>query len=171
VRESKVNFTRFYNKRREPRVFLGRSLQAPDHGKRGDPDQLPGRHRLVTGAYGFHRIDKKAECWHCAGAAVFGVSVPMPKKTVLGHMNQMCWRLFPLASKIQLKLPERKTMKNPSDPVICDNDIQQFTIHLPCRLAERVEKYADENGNSVTGVVIEALDTFLRGKKLDLFGW
>jgi predicted DNA-binding protein len=38
----------------------------------------------------------------------------------------------------------------------------QITIQLPTRLAERVEKYARENGNTVTGVVIEALDTFLR---------
>jgi len=28
---------------------------------------------------------------------------------------------------------------------------------------ERAEKYAIENGNTVTGVVIEALDVFLRG--------
>jgi hypothetical protein len=45
-------------------------------------------------------------------------------------------------------------------------DTQQITIHLPCRLAERAEKYAKENGNTITGVVIEALDTFLRGQKL-----
>jgi len=42
------------------------------------------------------------------------------------------------------------------------DDIQRITIHLPCRLAERAEKYANKNGNTVTGVVIEALDTFLR---------
>jgi hypothetical protein len=46
-------------------------------------------------------------------------------------------------------------------------DTQQITIHLPIRLAERAEKYAKENGNTITGVVIEALDTFLRGKNLD----
>ena len=28
-------------------------------------------------------------------------------------------------------------------------------------------KYAKDNGNTVTGVVIEALDTFLRGRKVD----
>jgi hypothetical protein len=42
-----------------------------------------------------------------------------------------------------------------------------MTIYLHCRLAERAEKYAKENGNTVTGVVIEALDTFLRGQKVD----
>jgi hypothetical protein len=62
-------------------------------------------------------------------------------------------------------------MNDPSYPVDCDSQTQQLTIHLPCRLAKRVERYANENGNSVTGVVIEALDTFLRSKKLDLSGW
>jgi hypothetical protein len=38
-------------------------------------------------------------------------------------------------------------------------------MHIPCRLVERTEKYADENGNTVAGVVIEALDAFLRGQK------
>jgi predicted DNA-binding protein len=58
-------------------------------------------------------------------------------------------------------------MTDRSDTVTCSDDTQQFTIHLPCRLAERVDKYAKENGNTVTGVVIEALDTFLRGRKVD----
>lgn len=50
----------------------------------------------------------------------------------------------------------------------CDpDDTQQITIHLPCRLAERAEKFASENGDTITGVVIEALDTFLRGQKLN----
>jgi hypothetical protein len=53
-------------------------------------------------------------------------------------------------------------MKNQSQQVSCPDDTQQITIHLPCRLAQRAEKYASENGNTVTGVVIEALDTFLR---------
>jgi hypothetical protein len=58
-------------------------------------------------------------------------------------------------------------MTDQSDAVACANDIQQFTIQLPCRLAERAEKYAKENGNTVTGVVIEALDAFLRGQQVD----
>ena len=44
--------------------------------------------------------------------------------------------------------------------------IHQITIQLPKRLAERAEKYAHENSNTVTGVVIEALDTFLRSQKV-----
>jgi len=62
-------------------------------------------------------------------------------------------------------------MTGQSDAVNCDDDTQSFTIQLPCRLAERAEKYAEETGNSITGVVIEALDTLLRGKKLNLSGW
>lgn len=53
----------------------------------------------------------------------------------------------------------------------CADDTKAITIRLPCQLAERAERYARENGNTVTGVVIEALDTFLRGEKLDLSGW
>jgi hypothetical protein len=58
-------------------------------------------------------------------------------------------------------------MIDPSDSVTCDENTQQFTIHLPCSLAKRIEKYAKESGNSVTGVVIEALDALLRGRKGD----
>jgi hypothetical protein len=58
-------------------------------------------------------------------------------------------------------------MSDRSDTVSCSDDTQQITIHLPCRLAERAKKYAKENGNTVTGMVIEALDTFLRGRKVD----
>lgn len=57
-------------------------------------------------------------------------------------------------------------MADQSSTVTCDNDTQQFTIHLPCRLAERAEKYAKETGNNITGVVIEALDALMRGKQL-----
>ena len=53
----------------------------------------------------------------------------------------------------------------------CSDDTKKITVHLPCQLAERAERYAKENGNTITGVVIEALDTFLRGDKLDLSGW
>jgi hypothetical protein len=58
-------------------------------------------------------------------------------------------------------------MTDQSDAITCSDATQQITIHLPCRLAERAEKYAKENGNTVTGVVIEALDAFLRGRKMD----
>jgi hypothetical protein len=47
----------------------------------------------------------------------------------------------------------------------CADDTQQITIHLPCRLAERADKYAIENGSTITNVVIEALDQFLRWRK------
>ena len=42
---------------------------------------------------------------------------------------------------------------------------QELSIKIPCRLAERVEAYATETGDDITGVVIEALDVFLRGRK------
>jgi hypothetical protein len=58
-------------------------------------------------------------------------------------------------------------MNDRYDPVTCDDQTQQFTIHLPCQLAKRIERYANENNNTFTGVAIEALDAFLRGKKLD----
>jgi hypothetical protein len=63
-------------------------------------------------------------------------------------------------------LPERNPMNNLSEPITCKDDTQQFTIHLPCRLVERADKYATENGSTITNVVIEALDTFLRKQKL-----
>jgi hypothetical protein len=62
-------------------------------------------------------------------------------------------------------------MEEQPDLSECTDDTQRITIYLPCRLARRAERYATENGNTVTGVVIEALDTFLRGEKLDLSGW
>lgn len=58
-------------------------------------------------------------------------------------------------------------MADQSNTIPCPDDTRQTTIHIPCRLAERAEKYANENGNTVTGVVIEALDIFLRGLKMD----
>jgi hypothetical protein len=58
-------------------------------------------------------------------------------------------------------------MNGPKNNNINLDDTQQITIQLPCRLVERAEKYASENGNTVTGVLIEALDTFLRGQKVD----
>ena len=73
--------------------------------------------------------------------------------------------IFPAGQKTTTS-PERKPMSDRSDTATCTDDTQQFTINLPCRLAQRAEKYAQENGNTVTGVVIEALDTFLRGKQV-----
>jgi hypothetical protein len=58
-------------------------------------------------------------------------------------------------------------MNNPPDTITCPDPTQPITIQLSCRLAERVDKYARETGNTVTGVVIEALDALLRGRKVD----
>ena len=44
----------------------------------------------------------------------------------------------------------------------CQDLTQTLTIELPCQIFERVERYAKENGLDVSGVLIEALDTFLR---------
>ena len=44
----------------------------------------------------------------------------------------------------------------------CQDPIQSLTIELPCQLMERVERYAKDNKNTVTGTLIEALDSFLR---------
>jgi hypothetical protein len=46
----------------------------------------------------------------------------------------------------------------------CADDTEQIVINIPCRLARRAQKYADENGNTITGVVIEAMDAFLGGR-------
>jgi hypothetical protein len=44
----------------------------------------------------------------------------------------------------------------------CADPTQTLTVEIPCALAARVERYAKETGSTVTGVLIEALDTFLR---------
>ena len=44
----------------------------------------------------------------------------------------------------------------------CQDLTQSLTIELPCQMLERIERYAKENGLDVPGVLIEALDTFLR---------
>ena len=44
----------------------------------------------------------------------------------------------------------------------CQDPTQSINIDLPCPLAERVERYAKENKIDVSGVLIEALDSFLR---------
>lgn len=54
-------------------------------------------------------------------------------------------------------------MKDQAKPAPAVGNTQQITIQLPNRIIERVEEYHKENGNTFTGVVIEALDSFLRG--------
>jgi len=44
----------------------------------------------------------------------------------------------------------------------CSDPTQTLTIELPCQMVERIERYVKENEATVTGVLIEALDTFLR---------
>ena len=44
----------------------------------------------------------------------------------------------------------------------CQDPTQSLTIELPCQMLERIERYAKENGLDVPGVLIEALDSFLR---------
>ena len=55
-------------------------------------------------------------------------------------------------------------MKDLTKPAQAVGDTKRITIQLPNRIIERAEKYGKENGNTITGVVIEALDTFLRGQ-------
>ena len=44
----------------------------------------------------------------------------------------------------------------------CQDPTKSLTIELPCQIVERIERYAKENGTDITGVLIEALDSFLR---------
>ncbi len=54
------------------------------------------------------------------------------------------------------------------DDITCtDGTHLKITMYIPYQLVERAEKYANKNGNTVTGVVIEALDALLRGRKVD----
>lgn len=56
------------------------------------------------------------------------------------------------------------TLPNEPDSVKCEDDTEQIVVNIPCRLIERAQKYGDEHGNTVTGVVIEALDALLGGR-------
>ncbi len=47
----------------------------------------------------------------------------------------------------------------------CADPTQELTIQIPCRLAERVNAFASQNDSTITSVVIEALDIFLREQK------
>ena len=59
-------------------------------------------------------------------------------------------------------------MKDPAKSVPSVSGTQAITVQLPHRIIERATKYAKENGNSITGVLIEALDTFLRNQYVKL---
>jgi NRPS condensation-like uncharacterized protein len=53
-------------------------------------------------------------------------------------------------------------MTNETIENVCSDPTQSLTVELPCQLVERIERYAKENGATVDGVLIEALDSFLR---------
>lgn len=57
-------------------------------------------------------------------------------------------------------------MRDQTEPAPSDGDFQPITIQLPNRIVKRAEKYAKESGYTITGIVIEALDTFLRSQKV-----
>ena len=56
-------------------------------------------------------------------------------------------------------------MENGSFNDQCADLTQEYKIKIPCRLAERVEAYASANKTTITLVVIEALDLFLREQR------
>jgi hypothetical protein len=45
---------------------------------------------------------------------------------------------------------------------VCPDPTEEITIRIPCALAGRVAAYAADNQSTVTSVIIEALDFFLR---------
>ena len=57
----------------------------------------------------------------------------------------------------RLQKMNRKTHLMPKDTVSdhCSYPTQELTIKIPCRLAKRVEAYANETGADITNVVIE----------------
>jgi len=57
---------------------------------------------------------------------------------------------------------EKFMMKKDPDLEQCDDMAQELNIRIPCRLAERIEAYAQQNKTEFSQVVIEALDSFLR---------
>lgn len=44
----------------------------------------------------------------------------------------------------------------------CKDPTQSITLELPCVMAERVQKLANEKQTTLTNILIEALDSFLR---------
>ena len=45
---------------------------------------------------------------------------------------------------------------------LCTDPTEEITVSIPCALAERIAAYAAVNQSSVSSVIIEALDFFLR---------
>lgn len=48
----------------------------------------------------------------------------------------------------------------------CTDSTQSMTIELPCAMIERVQKLADEKNTTLSNILIEALDSFLRKQGL-----
>ncbi len=44
----------------------------------------------------------------------------------------------------------------------CKDPTQSMTIELPCAIVDRVNKLAEENDTTISSILIEALDSFLR---------
>ena len=44
----------------------------------------------------------------------------------------------------------------------CNNATEEYSIQIPCTLARRLNVFASENQTSITNVVVEAVDYFLR---------
>ena len=47
----------------------------------------------------------------------------------------------------------------------CKDPKQSITIELPCAMAERILKIADEKKTTLSNILIEALDSFLRKQR------
>ena len=50
--------------------------------------------------------------------------------------------------------------KSPKD--LCSDPTEEITVRIPCALADRIAAYAADNRSTVSSVIIEALDFFLR---------
>ena len=44
----------------------------------------------------------------------------------------------------------------------CKDPTQSITVDLPCAMAERIQKLAKEKDTTLSNILIEALDSFLR---------
>ena len=47
----------------------------------------------------------------------------------------------------------------------CQSPTDTLTVEIPCRMLERLERYAQENDMDITGVMIEALDGFFHTQR------
>ena len=66
---------------------------------------------------------------------------------------------------MQNENPKTKIKRQHSPDNISENETKDLLAKLPSRLAKRVMDYAIENETTAANVVIEALDTFLRGQQ------